>query len=252
MQKPEHWSMKEDMDSKKRILWIMEYVIRDETLTNSWANRNAIRVDTTWVVSKNKTLVQRVLDSINWVRDENSNLVWISNFPSLKTSDKFILREDWIKNGFYYYSTQTIEASLLKDKSKYILNKISNILTRIEKGNLYNFPYEFLNDCINEWLIDSEQIKEKIRAYLVNKWDEIWNKIIAFKGQRKCVDYLSDRENKILFFCINNWYISHKMAALIPLDDWETIDKYIDKYCKKDLVKEYYKNLFFPEENFES
>ena len=252
MQKPDHWLTKKNIDSKKRMLWITENIQRNYKLTDSWANRNAIRVDTTGVVWKNKTLIQRVLDSINWVRDENSNLTIISSNPDLKLTDRFMLRENWESNWVPFISAQMVEASLLKDKTKYILNKINNTLDRIEKGDLYNFPYEFLNDCINEWLIDSDQIKEKIRAYLVNKWDEIWNKIVAFKGQRKCVDYLSDRENKILFFCINSWYISHKMAALIPLDDWETIDKYIDKYCKEDLLEVYYKNLFFSERDFRS
>ncbi|MCK9272796.1 hypothetical protein M0P65_04595 [Candidatus Gracilibacteria bacterium] len=246
MEKPDQWATKEVLDSRKQELGIIE--TRDETLTNSWANRNAIRVDTTGVIGKNKTLIQRVLDSVKGVRDDNSNLVWISNHPAPKTTDRFILREDGIKNGFYYYSAQTVEASFLKDKGKYILNKKNIILKKIEKGDLYNFDHDFLNILVNLGIIDSDEIKEKIRAFLVNKGDEIWNKIIAFKQNRRCVDYLSDRENKILFFCINNGYISHKMVKLLPLDEGETIDKYIDKYCKEDLIKVYYGNLFFPEE----
>ena len=167
--------------------------------------------------------------------DSKKRLLWITeNIQKNKTIIEKIL---------IFFN---VDISLVEEW-KQILAIRDDILDNIEKGKLYNIDFDLLQIYFNKWIIDSEEIKNRVRTFLINKWDEILQKIIAFKQNWRCLDYLSDEENKILFFCINNWYISHKMATLIPLDDWETIDKYIDKYCKKDLVKEYYKNLFFLE-----
>jgi len=223
---------------------------------DGFLNRNSLHVDVTWEVVKNKTLLQRFLDSLNWVRDDDSwyrELVvkkWYFQEPMTtyfeSNKDIWYIISYLQKEQIYFpwKGVNGVSFVRLNDKWKYILELKTAILRDIkiffetwEKSKLL----ELLNYTTDEngeekvrgfyrlWYITRSEIIEVIESFFSKKSRDFIDLILVY-GIWKLKE-LNLLDLRILAWGVNhNFFIRRWMETNYPQYIVE-IEKYYQNWA---------------------
>jgi len=212
---------------------------RDPNLTNSFLNRNASFVDTTWNSFKGKPFWDKILSIIYWNKDE----------PEILNDDY-----DYIDDNIVVYIPKEtplniVDFVMLKNKRSYIEENKKELLKKLYLSlpsiYLYNYTnkslfWDFSNFYYN-WYINDDDIKFEIEKTLKKQSREMLEYLFHIWDSNKF--NLNDNKKIILWWWIKNDVFVQMNINKIKFNNWETPDDYVKLTEWKDLVWEYYLKL---------
>lgn len=202
-------------------------------ILDSFANRHALQVDTTWVTRARKNFWEKILDTFHWELDFDTK-----NNPEININDEIVFK----KHSKNPPSNRT---------SLVMLNAKDNYIEKLKEGLLFileNFGLDIILDkyrtemlsalILNDYISQEEFVKS-INIFLKRKTIEIIQKRIK---QDIHFDHLNEKEQKIILWSYKIWFLKDKEIEKL-LNHWESIEKYLHLLHWVDLVEEYMEKI---------
>lgn len=202
-------------------------------ILDSFANRHALQVDTTWVTRARKNFWEKILDTFHWELDFDTK-----NNPEININDEIVFK----KHSKNPPSNRT---------SLVMLNAKDNYIEKLKEGLLFileNFGLDIILDkyrtemlsalILNDYISHEEFVKS-INIFLKRKTIEIIQKRIK---QDIHFDHLNEKEQKIILWSYKIWFLKDKEIEKL-LNHWESIEKYLHLLHWVDLVEEYMEKI---------
>lgn len=233
---------------------------RNSDLTNSIFNRNSLHVDTTWETSKNKGLIQRILDWIKWIKDDDSKTKHFKNEAEIEKAISRFLNNTWLINTCREENVEILISNLKNALEKVDatthFDLFSEAWVRIAKNQTN--PYSEFNYWITWFnfvkLEDKNSYIKTVSKGALNSINIYWNKLkssepldlyiklwyILWSEVREKLRILLNTTWMNIYMKLSEWYQSSKRWKTITLPsfvkDIPEYQKYILAHCFKTWI----------------
>lgn len=185
--------------------WFLSVEGRDKNITKSWLNRNSLHVDTSWNISKNKSIVQIIIDWFNWVLDDD---IFQKHFKTDKDAEIAISR-------FFENMSEDQKSKIREENIELLVSNLKRTLPYVDAVNhfdLYSEAWVRIQNEINPycniwyWISSFNFVKLEDKELYIRDFSKyILNSISFYINQINC-------NREFLSLYMEFWYISEQQV----------------------------------------